>query len=325
MKNYAIRKYEPGDALPWNAFIDKAKNATFLFNRGFMEYHCDRFTDFSLLVFEGQKLVAVLPANIVGQTVFSHRGLSYGGLVVAENTRLDSLIAIFKSLLAYLHEQNIATLQLKPIPNIYCDTFSDETTWMLFTLNARLIRRDCLSVIDMKRPLHYSENKMRNIKKAASHDLKVIEETDFTAFWNQILIPNLHARHGVKPVHSLDEIALLHARFPKNIRQFNVYQSDRLVGGTTVFESKNVAHCQYISGDAQANKLGTLDFLFDHLLQHTFSEKPFFDFGISNENQGKNINGGLLRWKESFGAGLLAQDFYEIETANYDSLTTLLL
>lgn len=325
MKNYAIKKYEPGDALPWNTFIDKAKNATFLFDRGFMDYHSDRFTDFSLLVFDGIKLVAVLPANIVGQTVFSHQGLSYGGLVIAQDLRLDKLVGIFKTLLTYLHSQNITTLQLKPIPGIYCDTFSDETAWLLFTLNARLIRRDCLSVIDGKKPIRYSENKMRNIKKAASHHLKVTETTDFSGFWNEILIPNLQARHGVKPVHSLAEITLLHSRFPRQIRQFNVYQNDRLVGGTTVFESRNVAHCQYISGDAEANKLGTLDFLFDHLLQHTFNAKPFFDFGISNENQGKNINGGLLHWKESFGAGLLAQDFYEIETAHCDSLTTLLL
>ena len=53
----------------WNTFVSKAKNATFLFHRNFMEYHKNRFQDFSLVVQEDQKWVAVLPANIVGAEV----------------------------------------------------------------------------------------------------------------------------------------------------------------------------------------------------------------------------------------------------------------
>lgn len=325
MKNYTIRKYEPGDASLWNAFVDKAKNATFLFNRAFMDYHSNRFTDFSLLVFDESKLVALLPANRIDHAIFSHQGLSYGGLVYQDKTRFDVILTVFGQLLEYLHKQNIPTFQIKPIPGIYCRNFSDETVWLLFTLNAKLIRRDCLTVIDLQRPFHYSENKMRNIKKAASLGLKVVEEIDFSAFWNEILIPNLNARHNVNPVHSLEEIELLHSRFPKNIRQFNVYQNDRIIGGTTIFESENVAHCQYISGDAEMNKMGSLDLLFDHLLRNVFKDKSYFDFGISNENQGQNINHGLLHWKESFGGGISAQDFYEVQTANYPLLSSVLL
>ena len=68
------------------------------------------------------------------------------------------------------------------------------------------------------------------------------------------------------------------------------------------------------------NQLGSLDFLHDYLLKNVFNNKSFFDFGISNENQGKNINEGLLYWKESFGATSITQDFYEIETKNYSLL-----
>lgn len=324
MKNYTIRKYEPGDAPLWNAFIGKAKNATFLFNRGFMDYHSDRFTDHSLLAFDSNEIVAVLPANQSQSQVFSHQGLSYGGLVFEPNLRFDAIVSVFQNLLAHLHHNGITTLTVKLLPAIYCNQFCDETAWMLFTLRARLIRRDCLSVVDLKMPFAYSENKMRNVKKAASHGMKVVEVTEFSDFWNQILIPNLQSRHGVTPVHSLAEIELLHSRFPKNIRQFNVYQSDKLVGGTTIFESDHVAHCQYISGDAEMNKRGGLDFLFDHLLQNVYADKRYFDFGISNENQGLTVNGGLMRWKETFGAGVVAHDFYEVDTANFESLTNVL-
>ena len=69
MKNYSVIPYRESDYANWNAFIGQAKNATFLFHRDFMEYHKDRFKDFSLLVFENKKLVAVLPANRVGAIV----------------------------------------------------------------------------------------------------------------------------------------------------------------------------------------------------------------------------------------------------------------
>ena len=75
MKNYIVRHYTSKDFAIWNAFSSTAKNATFLFHRDFMEYHQDRFQDFSLLVFEEDKLVSILPANRVGDTVFSHQGL----------------------------------------------------------------------------------------------------------------------------------------------------------------------------------------------------------------------------------------------------------
>ena len=58
LKNYTVKRYEPKYFEEWNAFISTAKNATFLFNRDFMEYHSDRFEDFSLLIFDQDKLVS---------------------------------------------------------------------------------------------------------------------------------------------------------------------------------------------------------------------------------------------------------------------------
>ena len=126
-------------------------------------------------------------------------------------------------------------------------------------------------------------------------------------------------------MHSLEEINLLQANFPKNIRQFNVYFNDKIIAGTTIFESEQVAHAQYISAGENKNELGSLDFLYHHLLTQVFSKKMYFDFGISNENQGKKLNNGLSFWKESFGASTMVQDFYEVETSNFHLLENVLL
>jgi hypothetical protein len=72
------------------------------------------------------------------------------------------------------------------------------------------------------------------------------------------------------------------------------------------------------------NELGGLDLLFQQLISETFKYKRFFDFGISNENQGQKLNNGLSYWKESFGASTIVQDFYEVESANFNLLDNVL-
>lgn len=325
MKSYSVRKYQKTDYKDWNDFIGKAKNATFLFHRNFMEYHFDRFQDYSLLVFEKEKLVSVLPANKVDNVIFSHQGLTYGGLVYDEKMKLALVIEIFRSILIFLDENKINKLHIKIIPSIYNSKPAEELNYALFLAEARLERRDSLSVIDLSKKNSLSKLRKRGIQKGISNDFEIREVSNFEEFWNEILIPNLAKKHHAKPVHNLQEITKLKTLFPENIRQFNVYQNEIIVAGTTIFESSNVAHCQYISRNEIKNELGGLDLLFHHLITEILKNKQFFDFGISNEYQGQKLNNGLSYWKESFGASTIVQDFYEVETANYIKLDNFIL
>ncbi|MBX9806167.1 MAG: GNAT family N-acetyltransferase [Flavobacteriaceae bacterium] len=325
MKNYSVRIYQKSDCGNWNAFIGQTKNATFLFHRDFMEYHSDRFRDYSLIVLDKEKWVAVLPANVVENEVFSHQGLTYGGLVYNEKTKLASVIGIFKAILIFLNDEKIEKLQLNLIPSIYHHKPAEEIYYTLFLAKAQLTRRDSLSVLDLSKKNSLSKLRKRSIQKGISNDFEIKEVDDFEDFWDKILIPNLAKKHQAKPVHSLQEITKLRALFPENIRQFNIYENGIIIAGTTIFESENVAHCQYISGDEIKNELGGLDLLFHHLISETFKNKRFFDFGISNENQGQKLNNGLSYWKESYGASTIVQDFYEVESANYNVLDTVLI
>lgn len=325
MKNYSVKLYQENDCENWNAFIGQAKNATFLFHRDFMEYHKDRFQDFSLIIMDKEKWVAVLPANVVGNHVFSHQGLTYGGLVYNEKIKLASVILILKSVLFFLNTNNIEKLQLKLTPSIYHQKPAEELHYALFLADAQLIRRDSMAVIDLAKPYCFSKIRKRGVKNGINNGLIIKEVDSFEEFWNEILISNLAQKHQAKPVHSLEEITKLKVLFPENIRQFNVYQNGVIVAGTTIFETENVAHCQYISGREDKNDLGGIDFLFHHLIKEVYKNNLFFDFGISNENQGRSLNDGLSYWKESFGASTIVQDFYEVESANYNLLDTVLI
>lgn len=290
-----------------------------------MEYHSDRFNDYSLMVFKADKLIAVIPANRIGHTLHSHQGLTYGGFVITNSIKLNEYLLAFKSVLKFLETEGISHFNVKVLPAIYSNLPSEEIQYLSFLIEGKLIRQDVLSVINNSAEKNViSTLRKRGVKKAKTQRLIIKEETTFESFWNTILIPNLEKKFNKKPVHSLTEIELLNNRFPKHIRQFNVYKGEELVAGTTIFETKNVAHAQYISANETRQELGSLDFLFQHLIQVVFKDKLYFDFGISNEKEGLKLNEGLLYWKESFGARTITQDFYSFETKSHTKLDNVL-
>ena len=85
---FDIIRYSADKADEWNAFVAASKNGTFLFDRRYMDYHSDRFLDHSLMFYEKGRLYAVMPANDDKHgTLFSHQGLTYGGLIMDKGCR----------------------------------------------------------------------------------------------------------------------------------------------------------------------------------------------------------------------------------------------
>jgi len=320
MSNYRVEKYTKENRLAWDTFISGAKNATFLFARDFMEYHSDRFTDYSLLVYKDDLLYAVLPANIVGDKLYSHKGLTYGSLVLSKSAKLLYTFEAFKALLAFLNAKAISTLELRNIPTFYNTMPSDELSYFLFKANATLIKRDALMVIDTSTKIKFQKNRREGINKAKRNGLTIAVEHNFEGFWNEILIPNLQQKHAVAPVHSLEEIQLLAAKFPDHIKQVNVYKDNVIVAGTTLFLTKTTIHPQYVSGNSDKNAFGSLDLAYDYIINHFDSSKRYFDFNISSEENGTALNSGLIFWKESCGARTYVADNYLIDTACYKTL-----
>lgn len=324
MKQFQVRLYQPQDFNIWNTFISVSKNATFLFHRDFMEYHSDRFQDYSLLVFDVEKLVAVLPANRVGYTLFSHQGLSYGALVVKEETRIKDYVAIFKELMLFLESNGVSDFEIKLLPKIYNQTIADEIDYVSFLMQAATFRADVYLVIDGQKEYQPNRNRKRALKIASELGIQIKEENKYGDFWNQILIPNLKDRFNVAPVHTCDEISRLAELFPNNIKLFNAYKNDELKAGVVMFLMDDVAHFQYSSGGNDRNDTAALDVLFDVIIQY-YSDKKYVSFGSSSEENGLKLNEGLAYWKESFGAKTSVQNFIRFKTSNHNLLDTVLV
>ena len=320
-----ITRYDPTLKPVWDNFLENCKNATFLFKRDFMDYHKNRFEDFSIMIYNGNKLIALVPGNIDLNNVYSHQGLTYGGILIQSDSKFTEYLEIFSKVLRFLKKKSINSLCVKQIPTIYNFNFNDELDYLSFVTDSKNYRKDIISVINLQSDFKIARDRINGNKRGEKNLLEVREVHDFDEFWNELLIPNLAKKYSVNPVHSLEEIGLLKSRFKSNIRQFNVYKENKIVAGTTVFQSKIVVHVQYTASNSKKNILGSLDFLFYKLITDVYSKHKYFDFGTSNERDGKKINQGLMYWKEGFGARSLTQNFYKFDISSIRKIKSLFL
>ena len=297
----------------WNLFVAASKNGTFLFDRRFMDYHSDRFCDHSLLVYRDQRLYALLPANQKDDTLVSHGGLTYGGLVTDSRCSAKGVLDAFTAINEYLRQQGFRHVVYKAVPWIYHQLPAEEDLYALTSVcHARLTIRDISSAIIGDRKLRFSESRKSGIRKAHRQGLTIAESTDFAAFW-QILNENLTGKYGVRPVHSIVELKLLHSRFPEKIRLYMVFDGETPVGGTLLFLTPQVLHTQYISANAFGKQHGAIDLLFDHLINNTYKDYPYIDFGKSTVSDSADFNEQLIFQKEGFGARAVCYDTYEYD------------
>lgn len=306
-------KYSIQHKIQWDEFGKNSKNSHFFFQREYMEYHSDRFEDFSLLCFdEAEKLIAVLPANIKDKTLYSHQGLTFGGFLVDDKMKTETMLDIFEALKAFLKKENIHKLIYKCIPHIYHIKPSEEDRYALFRNDAKLIRRDVTSTIDLTEQVRYSKGRKWTINKAKKEAIETFESNDYETFW-QLLTNVLESNHDAKPVHTLEEIKKLANLFPKNIKLFLSKKEERIIAGALIYENQKIVHTQYLANSEEGRELGALDLLIDYLIQNIYKDKKYFDFGISNEDAGRYLNSGLIAQKEGFGARAVVHDFYELE------------
>jgi hypothetical protein len=305
-----VQAYRPDQAHAWNALNQQARNGHFLFDRGFMDYHADRFEDSSLMVLEDGVPIALLPANRAGDQVWTHQGLTFGGLISGA-LGASRVQAVLDTCAAHLAAQGVKSLVYKAQPWIYHRSAAQEDLYWLFRRNAVLIRRDLSTAIDYRARESVSSRRRRGARKAQSAGLVFGRSEDWPRFW-EILETVLGNRHGAMPVHTLAEIELLAARFPDAIALHTATQGSVVMAGVVMFCSPQVAHAQYIAANEAGRSLAALDGLFEHLIAEHSRTHRYFDFGISTTDQGRVLNEGLVRQKEEFGGGGLVHDFYVV-------------
>lgn len=310
---FDIVRYTSNKADEWNAFVAQSKNGTFLFDRHYMDYHSDRFEDYSLMFYLRGRLYALLPANKKEDRLQSHMGLTYGGLVMDAKTTAALTVSLFNELNDFLRQHGFSKVLYKCVPWIYHQMASEEDLYaMSRTCNARLVSRDLGTVIIQRNTIRWERVRRRALKRAEEAGLVVEKSEDFAGFW-RVLEKNLETKYSSKPVHTLQEMELLHSRFPDNIVLYVSKKGDEIFAGIVIYVSSQVVRAQYSSATPLGKQLGAIDVIYDRIINHDYSGFPYFEFGTSAAGHTNAINESLVFQKEGFGGRCICFDQYEWE------------
>lgn len=312
-----IRRYTVEYRTEWDAFVDKSKNGSFLFKRDYMDYHADRFVDHSL-VFLNRKgnIIALLPANLKEDKLYSHQGLTYGGFILSTKTTVETVLELFSVTLEYLRSEGVKELYYKQVPSCYHLCPAEEDEYALWRNNAEMVVCNISATVPLNhtsQDIPFERRRNRGISRAKEQGYEVVGTDSPDDFW-PIMVNNLREKYDASPVHTLEEMKLLMSRFPENIRCFLAKKNDKAEAGAIIYITQQTVHVQYAHATPDGKTEGALDLLYATLIdKYRTSGYHYFDIGTSNEDGGRYLNENLIAQKEGFGARGIAYKQWRLD------------
>ncbi|MGN1265601.1 MAG: GNAT family N-acetyltransferase [Muribaculaceae bacterium] len=307
-----IVRYDASLKQQWDEFVGTAKNSSFLHRRDYMDYHSHRFADYSLMAYQGDRLVALLPANRDGSVLYSHQGLTFGGWIMPLlHFNVVVMLRVMDAAVEYLKADGIETIEYRAMPHIYHTYPAEEDLYALFRHGAELTVSNVSSSIDLSSPLHFNTGAKSSVAYARKNGISVGESDRFADFW-QVLSQLLRERYDAAPVHSLDEILLLKSRFPGEIRLYTAEKDGELLGGVVTYRMGSVMHSQYTAATQSGWQYRVIPAIYNHILHNECNGCRYFDLGTSNEDRGRYLNEGLVLQKCGMGGRAIVYNTYKI-------------
>jgi len=307
----------------WDRFIKNCPMATFLHRRRFLSYHKDRFLDRSIVIIEDNKWLAVMPAAENphnNKQIVSHPGITFGGILHSGKIVGEKMLDLFNAIADFYYKQGYESLRYKMVPIIYQQPLIQDDAYALFRCNAQLYRRDLSCAIDLSQAsLLSSEAKstmQRRLRKAQKNALLISSDLNYLPSYWELLTSHLQEKYDSSPTHDLNEIKYLIWLFPDNIQFRAALVNNQVVAGLILFSDQAVMHTQYL----WVSEEGKSYFALDAIIQAMIDEAKkmgfrYFDFGISNEKDGRFLNQSLYLSKIKHGGFGITHDFYQLDLA----------
>jgi hypothetical protein len=310
-----IRRLPERETASWDAFVTGSNNGTIFHSQRFLSYHPkNRFINHHCMVIDKDTLIAVFPAIEHGDTIISHRGASYGGLVVKHGIGIHTVYLAVEHLAAYYRSHGFKKIIATQTPLIYFQDPHQYVDFVFSKLGFTYLKREVTAVIPITsaEPLSlFHADARRSTKKAQREGVHVRITDEYETFYT-ILKNNLGMRHNVTPTHTLTELLKVQKLFPQEILLFGAYVDHTMIGGVVIF----VANPQtllafYISHDNEYQHYRPVNMLFYEILQWGYLRGfKYLDLGTFTLNM--EPNWGLGRFKENHNAHGYLRDTFQV-------------
>lgn len=303
----------------WDDFVLASNNGTMFHLQRFLQYHeKGKFSWHHLMFVEKNKLVAVLPAAMMGSTLESPIGASYGSFVTGD-IDFATALAIVDVFSEYCREKQFERALLTPAPFIYQNVISQNLDYALayrgFTVDKHYISHAIrLGSSDFVKDFQSTARRYIH-KYLREHTLNIEISQDYESFY-PILLKNKQ-RHGVKPTHTLEDLLRLKSLLPDNLVLFLVKKGSKPIAGSLVFVcNRQVALCFYNMLLYEYEEYNPIHAVMYEVAKWA-TERGFrwVDIGVSQDTKAENPMTpamSLIRFKEKFNArGILRSTFYK--------------
>ena len=297
IKNFENQEQE------WDDFIKHSFNGTVYHTRKFINYHPkNRFVDKSIMIYDDNILVCVIPVCLNNDKYFSHLGTTYGGPVIIKSYfKIEKLKKIIDLIFEYYDNK----LEMRIANDIY---FNNSQSSLIYLLQTKLYLKLELSWYITNFNIDNISNKFNrrhllNIKKDKSILVFITDKIDDYIDFYKILENTLKNKHNTKPTHTLEEFLIL--KDIVNHKLCIVKNTDIIAGIYFIEVTKDKYYAFYITKNYKLENNYTTSCLLYVIEYFMNCIKPnLIDFGISTENKGDILNIGLSKFKEDSMTGI---------------------
>ena len=306
-----IKRYQIKNKKEWDELIPRTFNGTFLHKRDYMDYHRDRFEDFSLLIYYKNKLAGLLPAHKKETELISHNGLTYGDLLLESSLKSEAIIGILHHLLQFIADNGFINFRIKTVPVFFHSLPNEILNYYYYKFGAVPEKIHAYFLLD-KYSFRLNQNRKRSIKKMPIDELSISIEIEYLPDFWEILSVNLENKYRTSPVHTLEEMSHLAKLFPENIRLYTLWKNEEILSGVLVYLVNHTLHFQYISAGRDKKNRNGIDYLTKKIIEDNVDKYDYISLG-SAENPDGSPHQSLIYWKESFGAKIRNQLYFRFK------------
>jgi hypothetical protein len=310
-----FQRYQTHNAGAWKNFLLNSNNGTLFHDLDFLAYHAEgKFEVHHLMIYQGDTLVALLPAAIVEKEpgrrfLQSPYGASVGGFVLPAKLKVATTLEMVRGLQAYARQESLAGIEMRLPPSSYLREPNDLLPFILQISGFTLKHSSLVFMASLHGPREgladrlLSATKRKNVRSNLRKGVfpREVDPGKLADFY-ALLLDNW-SRHNAVPTHSYSELQNLFQLVPGKLRLFLCQHEGIEIAGVLVFILNEVVANTFYLCELQSLKqdLRGPAVLNSHLIDRMAEEGfRYLDLGPSISDA--HYNEGAVYFKEQMGA-----------------------